>query len=348
MNYYPFNIGDYMKKTRHLSWDEDMAYRRLIDVYYVREGALPPQNREVHRLALAITKAQREAVDVVLSEFFVKSETGYIHERCDEEIEKFLVKSGKAKASAEVRWSERDAMRTHCEGIAARGDLTDANALRHLSEGNAPNPNPNPNPKEKDSAFEEICLAYPNKTGRAKAEAAFVTAKSKVEPSVLLAAVKAYAATAITEKIEQKYIPHLARWLNEERWEEVGAIAQPIVSTSSFFTIVENSPQWQAWRKSGRVLNAMDLKHPDGTRFRGCYLRSEWPLGHTPVEPPKIPVTAPEPQPTQEGPTASPTALAAVDQGQPSQTPPPATGQTQGGDQDLTIPYFFKHNKDAA
>ena len=31
MNYYPFHIGDYLSATRHLSWDEDHAYRRLLE-----------------------------------------------------------------------------------------------------------------------------------------------------------------------------------------------------------------------------------------------------------------------------------------------------------------------------
>ncbi len=47
MNYYPFHIGDYAKKTRHLSWDEDMAYRRLIDAYYLHEGPLPADKRKI-------------------------------------------------------------------------------------------------------------------------------------------------------------------------------------------------------------------------------------------------------------------------------------------------------------
>ena len=29
MNYYPFHIGDYLSATRHLSWEEDAAYRLM-------------------------------------------------------------------------------------------------------------------------------------------------------------------------------------------------------------------------------------------------------------------------------------------------------------------------------
>ena len=41
VNYYPFNLGDYAAHTGHLEPMEDLAYRRLLDVYYMREEALP-------------------------------------------------------------------------------------------------------------------------------------------------------------------------------------------------------------------------------------------------------------------------------------------------------------------
>jgi len=36
MHYYQFNIGDYASHTRHLSDLEDLAYRRLLDAYYLQ------------------------------------------------------------------------------------------------------------------------------------------------------------------------------------------------------------------------------------------------------------------------------------------------------------------------
>ena len=38
MNYFPFNVGDYSVHTAHLEPMEDLAYRRLLDQYYLREG----------------------------------------------------------------------------------------------------------------------------------------------------------------------------------------------------------------------------------------------------------------------------------------------------------------------
>lgn len=106
MNFYPFHIGDYASATRHLSWAEDAAYRRLLDVYYVRESALPAEKRQVYRLVLATTEEQREAVDTVLGEFFELTEAGYTHKRCDLELAAAKEKSSKAAQSARARWGD--------------------------------------------------------------------------------------------------------------------------------------------------------------------------------------------------------------------------------------------------
>lgn len=87
MNYYPFHIGDYLSATRHLSWEEDAAYRRLLDTYYTTEKPLPLDFRAVCRLVLAQTESQREAVETVLQEFFEKTENGWINRRADAEID---------------------------------------------------------------------------------------------------------------------------------------------------------------------------------------------------------------------------------------------------------------------
>lgn len=146
MNYYPFHIGDYAKKTRHLSWDEDMAYRRLMDVYYLKEGPLPSDKASIYRLVMASSKVQRAAVDVVLKEFFVLAEGGFSNDRCDEELSRWKEKEKKATSSANARWKNADAMRTQCEG--------NANAMRSQCERNANhNHNHNQEPDKKEDGI---------------------------------------------------------------------------------------------------------------------------------------------------------------------------------------------------
>lgn len=98
MNYYGHHINDYRSATAHLSWDEDAAYRRLLDIYYATEKPLPADIGQVCRLARASKPAQRAAVDTVLCEFFTLEDDGWHNKRCDEEI---LLATERARRSRE-------------------------------------------------------------------------------------------------------------------------------------------------------------------------------------------------------------------------------------------------------
>lgn len=63
-----------------------MAYTRMIRVYYRKEIPLPADPKAVYRLVRATSKAQREAVDSVLAEFFELELDGYHQKRCDGEL----------------------------------------------------------------------------------------------------------------------------------------------------------------------------------------------------------------------------------------------------------------------
>lgn len=132
MNFYKFHLGDYYKKTNHLSMLEDGAYRRLMDAIYLREGPLPAEKEQIYRLVRAFTKAEKIAVDTVLREFFESSDAGYTNARCDEELGRIRTKSAKASQSASTRWStanaSSDAMRTHSDGNASHKPLANSSS----------------------------------------------------------------------------------------------------------------------------------------------------------------------------------------------------------------------------
>ena len=115
MNYYPFNIGDYLAHTAHLSVVEDCAYRRLIDTYYLTEKALP---LDVKACARLIRMREHESeVAAVLAEFFTETPGGWTQARCDEEILRYQDKNSKARASAaaSVKSRQANAQRTFNE-----------------------------------------------------------------------------------------------------------------------------------------------------------------------------------------------------------------------------------------
>ena len=85
MIWYKFHLGDYITHTLHLSDAEDLAYRRLLDLYYMSEQPIPLDTELVARkirLDLDITES-------VLGEFFEHTENGYRNSRCDAEIAKY-------------------------------------------------------------------------------------------------------------------------------------------------------------------------------------------------------------------------------------------------------------------
>jgi uncharacterized protein YdaU (DUF1376 family) len=106
MNFYPFHVGDYASHTKGLSLLEDLAFRRLIDLYYLNEA---PITDDIDRAARVI--GMRDHIDIVsyiLSEFFLKSEDGYRNTRCDEEIAKYQAKASRARKANDSRWGVTD------------------------------------------------------------------------------------------------------------------------------------------------------------------------------------------------------------------------------------------------
>ena len=69
MHYYQFNIGDYKSHTEHLSEMEDLAYRRLLDFYYLHEK---PIENDINKISRQIRmRTHCDCIANVLREFFV-------------------------------------------------------------------------------------------------------------------------------------------------------------------------------------------------------------------------------------------------------------------------------------
>lgn len=145
MNYYPFHIGDYLSATRHLSWEEDAAYRRMLDTYYTTERPLPLDMRAVCRLVLATTESQRAAVEVVLGEFFERTDAGWVNHRADGEILAMQEKQQKQRDKANKRWQKPDTEHGTASAMPRHGE-NDATASTGDASAMPPTPTPTPTP----------------------------------------------------------------------------------------------------------------------------------------------------------------------------------------------------------
>ena len=123
MHYYQHHIGDFIRDTSRLSDSQCMAYMRLLWVYYESEKAI---ENDIDAIAF---KIGANALDThqILKHFFFLHDDGLWHQaRCDKEIIEFRGKSEKAKNSANARWINANAMRTHSERNA-NASVLDAN-----------------------------------------------------------------------------------------------------------------------------------------------------------------------------------------------------------------------------
>jgi uncharacterized protein YdaU (DUF1376 family) len=93
MHYYSFHVSDYIHDTSHLSPMEDLAFRRLLDLYYTSEKPIPNRGYEISR-RIRLPKNERD-VKTVLEEFFYLDEDTncWTHKRCDETIAAYQVKA---------------------------------------------------------------------------------------------------------------------------------------------------------------------------------------------------------------------------------------------------------------
>jgi len=101
MNFYPFHIGDYISHTSHLSDAEDLAYRRMIDLYFQTEK---PFN-DISWVARKV-KSTLEIVEVLIAEFFVLEDGEWHNKRADQEIAKYRAMQAGGRKGAKVRWAK--------------------------------------------------------------------------------------------------------------------------------------------------------------------------------------------------------------------------------------------------
>lgn len=120
MHYYGFNISDYYAATRHLTALEDLAYRRMLDAYYLDEKPFakaqetklvsdqePSGTSLVSESAICIARRidMREhahEVEAVLREFFRETSRGFVNDRADTELRKYRKAAANARANGRL------------------------------------------------------------------------------------------------------------------------------------------------------------------------------------------------------------------------------------------------------
>lgn len=218
VHYYQFNIADYRKDTIHLTPIEHYAYRQLLDQYYLTELPIPLDEDKVMRSLCVRIADDMQAVRNVLNDFFLKTENGYIHKRCDVEIESYHSKSKSASDSAKARWAKKNApdnviaMRSHTEGNANHKPLT---INQEPLKSNTLSESKDSDDYKNYPDFLTFWKEYPDKTGKGDAFKSWKKQKPNLE--------KVLSALSWQKKSKRwldGYIPMPATYLNQKRYDD--------------------------------------------------------------------------------------------------------------------------------
>lgn len=130
MHFYGWNIDAYLRDTAHLDLFEDLAYRRMLDLYYRDEGPLRGDAASIARLIRM--REHVAAVAIVLQEFFQPSEDAWRNPRADAEIAAYRAKREAAAAAGRQ------------SGVKRRSTDVEPTPNDRSTDAQPINPNPQP------------------------------------------------------------------------------------------------------------------------------------------------------------------------------------------------------------
>lgn len=213
MIWYKFHLGDYITHTMHLSDAEDLAYRRLLDLYYMSERPIPLDTDSVSRkirLDLDITES-------VLGEFFERTDEGYRNHRCDAEI---------AKYQHQVENNRQLGKR----GGRPKKTESKANQKRTqtLTEVETEKETPKPPLSAAPTRFEDFWSAWPSSKRKVGKAAALVKWRNKNLDAVADTIIAHVTALKSSDQWRAGFEPAPLTYINQRRWEDENQAADAI------------------------------------------------------------------------------------------------------------------------
>lgn len=190
-----------MKATAHLSNEEDLCYRRLLDMYYDTEAPIPLDTERVSRRI----RIPHDVVLVVLGDFFLKTESGWSNNRCESDISVYKGFSEAGKRGAAKRWGKG----ADSPPIAPLSGTYKTPIATSNHEPVTINHKPSKQINTEVSLFDDAWRAYPKRPGANKTmarKAWDARVKAGVSQELMLAGVNAYANYCAVSEIEPQYI----------------------------------------------------------------------------------------------------------------------------------------------
>ena len=213
MYYYSFHIGDYRAATAHLTNEEDLAYRRLIDMYYDTELPIPDD-------FVWVARRIRSSVDVVksvLQDMFVLTDEGWENERCAEELKGYRRMKEGGRQGAAKRWGKggdtppiNTPLEPQCQPVTSNQEPV----TKNQSNTNA----------EALDGFDEFWAIYEKKGNKMQSQKAW----KKLKPSIeLQLEIYAQARLYVQATPDKQFRKDASTWLNNHCWKDVLNPAKP-------------------------------------------------------------------------------------------------------------------------
>jgi uncharacterized protein YdaU (DUF1376 family) len=223
--WYPHYVGDYQRKTGHLSMMEHGAYRLLLDHYY-STGGLPANAEQLHRICRALADVERLAVLNVVTQFFDRDGDRLVNKKAEAELARRRDISEKRSKAAAAKHALAPAIGDALAPAIAYTTTTTTKEEKISEDKSSLAPKP-----ARASRFDEFWDAYPHRDGvkraRGKVEAKYRAAvKSGVSEQTLIDAAHRFRSD---KRVRDGFACDPLTWFGRRGWEDEPA-TNPVVS----------------------------------------------------------------------------------------------------------------------
>ena len=219
MHYYPKNIGDYRRDTMNLSLLEHGVYMTLIDHYVLNEEPFPLDHLDVCWSIGARADNEKTAVCLILSKFFIKTDKGYTHKRCDEEIAQYRLRADTARENGKKGGRRKpNPNPTLTQPLANQEPRTNNQEPRTNNHKPIKSKPLSDSRAELDDGFNLFWNAYPKKVGKGKAKESWEKQKPNLDTVLKTLQWQIHSDQWVKEN--GAFIPNPATYINQQRWED--------------------------------------------------------------------------------------------------------------------------------
>lgn len=209
MHYLRWNIGDYAIESARMTNGQDLAFRRMIELYAKTETPLPT---DPSAISIKVGCDEADVIHVLKAAWSV-SDSGWVHKGTEEQIEKARRKSVTNRRNIQSRWTSEDTSRIP---VVYQSNTTVGTGYLGTGSGTSVPEKQKSSVPYDESAFNRFWDAYGKKKGRKAALAAW----KRIGPTESLADEIVQQARSYALTREPKYRKDPERWLRGEHWKD--------------------------------------------------------------------------------------------------------------------------------